>query len=153
MTEANELTVIEKEVPNIVKLATDLEITPANIDATNRWMQEAILGSIKKIKAFFDPDIDAANKVHKQLCAKRRMFLDPLEEAETITRLKVERFLEVEKRRREEEERKLREQAEKDAEKERKKISLLLVWKEKFHEVLSKENCPPDQAHKDYDLK
>lgn len=118
----NTIEIIKDEIPTIVDFANHLEITPQNIDETNRWIRETILDSIQKVKEFFGPQKDAAYNAHKIICRQEKKFLEPLEKAEKISRNKISYFLENERSRHEEEERKLRERAEREAEKERQKI-------------------------------
>jgi hypothetical protein len=53
--------------------ASDVEI------ATEK--RSKIVASIKRVKEFFDPDIENAHKTHKGLCAKKREALAPREDA------------------------------------------------------------------------
>ena len=59
----------------------------------------------RKVKAAFDPIVEAAHAAHKTAVAKRKEYLEPVERAERTVKRSIAAYLEAERRRREEEHR------------------------------------------------
>lgn len=78
--ERAELALVERR-EDLVGKANALEVTNADTYATASEYAKTLAGWIKEAEAHFDPDIEAANRLHKSLCAKRTDFIGPLKAA------------------------------------------------------------------------
>jgi hypothetical protein len=78
-------------------------------------------GWIKEAEAHFDPDIEAAHKLHKSLCDKRTAFVKPLKEALDAMKVRAGNWFRTEQARIAEENRKAQEAERARVEAERKK--------------------------------
>lgn len=114
--EMNELQVVEK--PELNTEAIAIQDRAVNLVIKSNEDNEFAIGyiktikqMIKKIKEELDPNIERANKLHKELTAQRSRYVSPLVFAEnTIKNKSIAYQMEV-KRKIEEEERKKKEQA------------------------------------------
>jgi hypothetical protein len=85
---------------------------------------------IKEVEAWFAPMIDAAYKSHREICAKKNVYVDPLKAAEAEIKRKIGNFQMKLDQEREAAERKAREEADKLAEAERKRLMAQAVKQE-----------------------
>ena len=122
------LTVIKKEVSDIVTQAEGYQITnQAQYDGTATFLK-AIKGLQHKIKECFDPIVESALKTHREAIAKRKEHLDPVLKAEAIIKEKLIDYDTEQERIRREQQAKLDRQAEAER---RKKEEQERAWREK----------------------
>jgi len=73
---------LRDEAQTVVNQATALVIADADGYTAGVEFLKALKATAKKVREFFDPDIQAAHSLHKSLVAKRDTFLRPLDAAE-----------------------------------------------------------------------
>lgn len=118
----NEIVVIEKETTDITKQATEIVISSQPQYEGAGAFLKAIKGLQDKIKATFDPIVNAAHLAHKEATTKRKEHLGPAIQAEGMVKQKMLTYQQEQERIRREREDKLRRQA--AAEEERKRKAL-----------------------------
>lgn len=91
--EDNQLTVIKEEQKSILDGIKEITINNEedNIKAGNFLKQ--IKPVIKNIKAYWKPLKESAKKAHSDLCAKEKEMLEPLEQAETQIKAKMNIYI------------------------------------------------------------
>lgn len=91
--EDNQLTVIKEEQKSILEQIQEITINNEedNIKAGNFLKQ--IKPVIKNIKAYWKPLKESAKKAHSDLCAKEKEMLEPLEQAETQIKAKMNIYI------------------------------------------------------------
>lgn len=91
--EDNQLTVIKEEQKSILEQIQEITINDEedNIKAGNFLKQ--IKPVIKNIKAYWKPLKESAKKAHSDLCAKEKEMLEPLEQAETQIKAKMNIYI------------------------------------------------------------
>ncbi len=114
---------IERELSglgeNLVNAANALAVAnQADYDAATEFLK-GVKGAARKVNDYFNPDIEAAHKLHRSLTAKRGDFLRPMEQAEATVKGKAIAWLNAERRRVDEENRRAQEAARRAAEEQR----------------------------------
>lgn len=123
--DARELALASRK-QTLVEQADALQVIDATSYEHAAEMAKTFAGMIKDAEAHFDPDIAAANKLHKSLCEKKNTFLEPLQLAldalktrarswwnseEEKRKAEARRLEEADRKRRDDEKRKLEEEA------------------------------------------
>lgn len=119
----NQLMVIQNKISPIIDLSESLMVV-------NNQSLDIAKGEIRGIKTLreeiisvFGPMKEKAFQTHKEICAKEKQFLDPLDTTEGIIKKKIAEYLDDCERTRRAEEQRLREQAEKEKAKRLEKIN------------------------------
>jgi len=77
----------------LANTANSLVVTSQDtLDIAREFLDE-LMQYEKQVASTFNPHIESANALHKSLCAERKKFLDPVENAKSIVKPKIGTYL------------------------------------------------------------
>lgn len=106
---------IEKFVPQVVQQAQQCTIASGEDYEMACSFLTFIANRKKQVEEVFDPIVSKAHAAHKEACAQKKKFMDPLLTAESNVKFKVSNYRAAEDRKRREEELRLAAEARREA--------------------------------------
>jgi hypothetical protein len=107
---------LEKEIGPSLAVAKEIVVKDATTYQMAGETWKDLTGLEKRIKEYWEGDVDAAHKLHKSLTAKRDAMLKPVGERKTALRMEMRTFEDEEKRIRREAQAKAEAEAKREAE-------------------------------------
>jgi hypothetical protein len=115
MEENKELVEIKQENNKIVETANAVIISNQEQLGQATEFAKIIKGQGKKVEEYWKPLKDNASKIHKDLCAKEKENLEPLQEAESILKSKITVYVQQQEKAKKEEEFRIKKMQEEEA--------------------------------------
>lgn len=91
--EENRLQVIQKQQNSVLENIKDIQITNDEENESASILLRNIKSASSKIKEYWKPLKDSASKAHKDLVAREKQMLTPLEEAEIKIKAKISSYI------------------------------------------------------------
>ena len=110
--ENKEILVLEQNTNSIVEQINGIVINDQETYENAVSIAKKIKEANNQVKEYWKEPKEAAAKAHKDICAKEKLMLEPLKQAESILKNKLVTYTEEQKRKAAEEERRIREEQE-----------------------------------------